>query len=97
MCIFNSFNDIKIYIHVNFQVKFFFQFYGDGTIQINVLNKIPFQISTAWIPSRCFKKQTSQYSIIFRAGFPLRDPSASSTTVSPVVCCIDCDAFAMDY
>lgn len=42
MCIFNYFNDIKIYIHVNFQVKFFFQFYGDGAIQINVLNKFPF-------------------------------------------------------
>lgn len=43
MYIFNPFNDIKIYIHVNFPVEIFFQFYGDVTIQINAPNKFPFR------------------------------------------------------
>lgn len=43
MCIFNPFNDIKIYIHVNFQVEFFFHFCGDEAIQINAPNKSPFE------------------------------------------------------
>lgn len=41
MYIFNPFNDIKIYIHVNFPVEFFFEFYEDGAIQINAPNKFP--------------------------------------------------------
>lgn len=110
MHIFNSFNDIEIYVHVYFPLAIIsfpqFLLLEKNTVlqrwsnTNDCIQQILFQISIVWIQSRFFEKQNSKYFKFSKVRFSLRHPAASNGPCQlsdPVIYCIAGDAFAMDY